>query len=140
MTFKIGDRVKRNKKNGDPRKNAVSKEGDIGTITGLYPHDYECYEIDWDKGETSESTGRDLLELISKDKKSIMKKISNYYKKFTDAKVQSLVKAGYLNGDLEPTEKAHDAIKEINFFANQDELVKRADEEIAEEEANNAKA
>jgi hypothetical protein len=74
------------------------------------------------------------LELLTINYKSIMKTLSNYYKKFTDADTQALVRAGYLNGDLEPTSKAESAIKEITFFANKDELVKRAKEEIAEEE------
>jgi hypothetical protein len=70
---------------------------------------------------------------------NVIKKLSNFYKKFTDAKTQSLVKAGYLNGDLEPTNKAHDKVKEIAFFESYDALVDAANEEIAEAEAEEAK-
>jgi len=67
--------------------------------------------------------------------KTTMKKLSNFYKKFTDEKVQVLVEMGYLNGDLEPTEKAYDTVKEIQFFANYDALVERAKAEKVEVEA-----
>lgn len=70
----------------------------------------------------------------NKPKKTIMKTLSNYYKKLTDADTQALVKAGYLNGDLEPTCKADAAIKEINFFTLKAQLVEKAKEEILEAE------
>lgn len=129
----IGDTVERTS-----GKNHGMEKGDRDVVTSV-----------GDTAVTLRSYGKghsiDKLTVVSKAAGSatantnVIKKISNFYKKFTDAKVQSLVKAGYLNGDLEPTQKAHDKIKEINFFAQYDALVEHADEEIAEAEAEEAK-
>lgn len=75
----------------------------------------------------------------SAPQKTMLKKISAFYKKFTDANTQALVKAGYLNGDLEPTSKARAKVADLAFFSNYDALVAAANEEIAEADAEEAK-
>lgn len=62
-----------------------------------------------------------------------MKKLNAMMKKLLDADTQKLVKAGFINGDLELTQQGKDALWSILFAANKAELVKLADEVIAEE-------
>lgn len=66
-------------------------------------------------------------------KKPFMKTISNMMKKLLDADTQALVKAGYINGDLELTTEGGQALQMISFIANKAELVKMAQEKIIEE-------
>lgn len=80
----------------------------------------------------------DKLKLL-KTKNTIMFKLNNYIKKLVDADTQALLKAGYINGDLQPTGRGQDALISILFFANKDALVAAAKEEIAEAEAQAAK-
>lgn len=139
--MKIGDRV----------KVIITEDyaipGMIGTIKGREYLGDGRFQVEFDNkfafahtcaGLCKDGYGHNVpeekLELINKT--TIMKKLSNFYKKLVDADTQALVKAGYLNGDLEPTEKATNALQEILFFDNKNELIKRAQEEIAEEEKN----
>jgi hypothetical protein len=70
-----------------------------------------------------------------KPKKSIMKKLSNFIKKSVDGNTQELLKAGLINGDLEPTYEGDRELKQIQWFANLDALVARAKEINTEAEA-----
>ena len=70
---------------------------------------------------------------------NLIKKMNNFFKKLTDSKVQELSKAGYLNGDLQPTQKAYDTVNEIAFFANYEALVALATAENVEAEAKSKK-
>lgn len=63
-----------------------------------------------------------------------MKKVSNMMKRLLDADTQKLVKAGYINGDLELTPEGHKALNTILFEENKAKLVKMAEEDIAEAE------
>jgi hypothetical protein len=67
-------------------------------------------------------------------KKSLITKMNHFFKKLTDSKVQELSKAGYLNGDLKPTQKAFDALNEVLFFEKYEELVAKATAENKEAE------
>lgn len=55
--------------------------------------------------------------------KPIMKTLTTMMQKLLDAPTQTLVKAGYINGDLELTNEGNDALMAILFVANKDALV-----------------
>jgi hypothetical protein len=73
-------------------------------------------------------------DLILVTTTTLMKTVSNMFKKLTDSKTQTLYKAGYINGDLELTTEGTAALMEITFTANKDALVAQAEAEIAEAE------
>lgn len=75
------------------------------------------------------------VENTNKPKKTIMKTISNYIKKTLNAETQELLKAGLINGDLEPTVSGIYELNQILWFANLAALVTRAKEINAEAEA-----
>lgn len=56
-------------------------------------------------------------------------------KKLLDADTRTLVKAGYLDGDLDFTHEGFNALKTILFMENKAELLKMAQEELDEEKA-----
>lgn len=99
--------------------------------------------VKYDDGATGQCIESEVpiyYKLISvPNKKTVMKTISNFIKKMTDADTQDLLKAGYLNGDLEPTSKVDSKLREIHFFAHKKELVEAAREEIKEAEASEKK-
>ncbi len=139
MKYKIGDRIKNI---GNVGQNS-GKEGiitDIRIASYMYspsyflPQEIVVRYDDGCEGQCLVSEAKDSYQIIN-NKKTIMKKLSNFYKKLVDADTQVLVKAGYLNGDLEPTDKAEAAIGEILFFIHKAELIERAKVEIAEDEA-----
>jgi hypothetical protein len=66
---------------------------------------------------------------------TITKKLGAMMKKLLDADTQALVKAGYINGDLELTTDGMKALTAIIFTANKAALVADANEVIAEAEA-----
>lgn len=75
----------------------------------------------------------------NKPKKTIMKTISNAFKKFISADLQAQVKASYRNGDLELTQEGKDML--LNIIANEPigtdyaaKLTDAANEKVAEEE------
>lgn len=55
--------------------------------------------------------------------KPIMKTLTTMMQKLLDAPTQTLVKAGYINGDLELTNEGNNALMAILFVANKDALV-----------------
>jgi len=71
------------------------------------------------------------------DKKTIIKtnmtKLNVMMKKLLDKDIQLLIKADYINGDLEPTVKGKAAIDALNFIDRKEELVVMAKEDIEEE-------
>ncbi len=76
-------------------------------------------------------------ELVTEVKHNMtfMNKISIMMKKLLDSDTQVLVKAGFINGNLMPTQEGLNELDAILFIANKAELVKRANEVIAEAEA-----
>ncbi len=132
--IQIGDRVKlvgNYYSDGDGNPVWGGREGKIkGTvISGINE-----YRVRWDNGieNSGYREGRDL-ELL-KSNKTIMQRVSNMMKKLLDADTQVLVKAGYINGDLELTDEGIIALETILFMENKKEMVKLANEKIAEEE------
>lgn len=129
--FKVGDRI-HNTNAFVPGHNG-GKNGEVVAINSLCNGVTEIV-IKYDDG--AEGRCREGGIYYKKiNSITLMKKLSNFVTKCVDADTQALLKAGYINGDLEPTEKAFDKIDEINFFANRAALVVAANEEIAAEEA-----
>lgn len=88
----------------------------------------------------------DKLEVIKSNarctasaKPQMLKKLNVFIKKHLDVKMQSLLKAGYRNGDLQPTAKGDRALLDLLHTENHDALAASADAEIAEAEAEEAK-
>ncbi len=71
------------------------------------------------------------IELI-KRKQGLMKNLGIMLKKLVDADTQTLLKAEYLNGDLELTDAGERALLAILFSANKAELVALAQAELDE--------
>ncbi len=79
--------------------------------------------------------GIPVTNISNKDKKKpLMTRLNNFMKKLLDADTQALIKAGYINGDLELTCNGREALEFISFNANKAELVTMANEKIADEE------
>lgn len=66
-----------------------------------------------------------------------MTKLNTMMKKLLDSDTQTLVKAGYINGDLELTTAGRDALNGIIFQQNKAALVALAQEALDEEKAAN---
>ena len=62
-----------------------------------------------------------------------MKTLNTMMKKLLDSDTQALVKAGYINGDLELTAEGRDELMAISFDANKAALVAAAQAKIAED-------
>lgn len=132
--WQVGDQfrvVGRNPKNiGD------GYEGQIGTIILADFSNVEnpLYGIEFNNGlKVYRWSDRGDMELIRKST-NIMKKVGSMFKRLVDADTQALYKAGYINGDLELTEKGSKELMVILFDANKKSLVDAANQEIVEEE------
>ena len=68
----------------------------------------------------------DGFETLPKTKKPLMKQLSSMMKRWLDADTQTLVKAGFINGDLELTDKGSDSLTDIIFAANKALMVTAA--------------
>jgi hypothetical protein len=84
---------------------------------------------------TAESIEEAVGILTKDNKKTVMSKLTNTFKLLTDKSTQTLRKAGYINGDLELTQEGQAALNSILLAAHKEELVKLAEEKIAEEKA-----
>lgn len=127
--FKEGDRVQAIA----PCDHDSSYIGKKGTVINVYKHISSGLNIlvtfdDMGSWACEESS-------LKKINKSIMLKVSIMMKKLLDENTQTLVKAGYINGDLDFTEEGTQALMSLAFSAAKDELVKMAEEKIAEEKA-----
>ena len=67
---------------------------------------------------------------------TIMNKLSIMMKKLLDKDTQTLVKAGFINGDLDLTGAGQSALNTVLFIEKKAELVKLAEEVLAEAEKN----
>ncbi len=129
FTFKVGDKIKfkgvcESAKNGeeyiiqiDNWCNDLSQRGTLG--------------VGWDKNKLCHCTYMWTL-VESTKKKGFMSKLSIMMKKLLDADTQTLVKAGYINGDLELTEQGEQALFATLFDANKAALVTLAQADLAE--------
>lgn len=122
VLFRVGDRVKCVDRNS-------GNFGKSGTVTRI---DYENHIVYSDG-----CTGCGQDDYYKKvNEKSIMQKVSTMMRKLLDADTQVLVKAGYINGDLELTDEGVSALNTVLFTANKAALVALAQEKIDEEKAN----
>lgn len=62
-----------------------------------------------------------------------MSKLNNMMKQLLDSDTQTLVKAGYINGDLELTPEGQSALQTILFAANKAALVTAGQAKLDEE-------
>lgn len=129
MKYKVGDRVK--------FKENQAWKGEVTVIRLDYQDDPH---LDNGYGYFTKSLNRisDLIEEPTYQtykiiKKPLMKTLSNMTKKLLDADTQTLVKAGYINGDLNLTEEGEKVLLTIFFVANKTDLVTMATEKLAEE-------
>lgn len=107
----------------------------------------ECMYVSWDNlalnntchcGRGARYIYAKYLKVIS-SKPSVMKKLTNAFKKFLSADLQSQVKAGFRGSNLELTDEGKEALFEILAEENKEALTAAADEAIAETEAEEAK-
>lgn len=64
--------------------------------------------------------------------KKRMPTLSNIAKKILDPDLRALVEVGYLDSELELTDEGEEAVLELMFFANKEELAKQAKKELKE--------
>lgn len=138
MKFKVGDRMVNTgdrhvcEKCARFRGSNAGKHGEVAIVNPFDPEE-RYYHIKYDDGSTGQG-GDCAYEL--ENKKTIMQKVSLMMKKLLSKDIQTLVKAGYINGDLDLTERGKDVLLAQLFESNRAELVKSAEEELAEEENN----
>ncbi len=140
MEFKKGDRVRIT---GYP--NAWSSAFGSCPVGIAYPIDVTIKNIRQEGdvcpyiGMSANGYGFDLTALIEKkyiskiNNKTIMNKLNSMLKRLLDKDAQALYKVGFLNGDLELTEAGKKELDGIAFETYKAELVKKAEEIIAEE-------
>lgn len=114
----------------------------VDEVWGIKPYQFDSIHSvrmnrlysNWLAASTPYYYGLDYGFDYIKPKKTLMNKVSTMMKKLLDADTQTLVKAGYLNGDLDLTDKGKTALNTIVFMANKADLVVSAQEAIDEEE------
>jgi len=131
--FRVGDRVIVRSKGIST--SAVDCNGLIGTIiktssevtNSLGGKGYAVLDIEHNKN----GIWFEELELLTN--KNTMQKLNSMMKRLLDADTKKLVQAGLINGDLELTDEGIEALRAIEFEGHKAELVKIAEEKIAEE-------
>lgn len=126
--YKVGDKVKiiRSSMTGSKYEEHIGQVCVVHTVlneSAEYPYLLEGNEHHWQDRE---------LELIKT--KTFMTRVSIMMKKLLDGDTQTLVKAGFINGDLELTDEGSKALLAVVFTNLKAELVKIAQEQIDEEE------
>lgn len=118
------------------RNKQDNSEWDITKITCQYEFWGICSKAGskYRKGEEGGSSILDNYYIINN--KTLMKKLSIMMKKLLDKETQLLVKAGFINGDLEITTEGQHALNSVLFTEKKAELVKLAEEVISESEKN----
>lgn len=81
-----------------------------------------------------------LLKIKQDKKQTIMKKLSNAFKKFLNAEIKAQVQAGFRDSNLELTSLGKEALFEIIAEKYSKELVEMAEAKIAEEKEEEKKA
>ncbi len=116
-----------------------SASGGYSYVTGINGNYTTIPNGLWQTGPYTIEWGQSTQKSITKNKSSIMKKLSNYIKKTVDKDTQELLKAGLINGGLEPTTDGTNALREILWFKYLPELVEQAKEINAENEKTDKK-
>lgn len=150
-TLHIGDRVKLLRYNPyayQASNPAIGTEYECsGTIVNISERSYKTViQVEWDNETHNDYDSKYLIKIDDAPApkpsliKTIMKKLNNMEKLLLDADTQKLKKAGLINGDLEITAEGRQELQFILFKANKADLVKRAEEIIAEKEAEDKKS
>lgn len=84
------------------------------------------------RSHTIYEAGAEFIKPVIKQK-TVMSKVGIMMKKLLDADTQKLVKAGFINGNLELTEEGQTHLNSVVFETNKAALVTLAEEKIAEE-------
>lgn len=114
--------------------------GFVGSLDGFYlwndTHQGSRWDNEYEKTHkySWHVTRSNFIKLTINKNKTFMSKVSTMMKKLLDADTQALVKAGFVNGDLELTSEGTKQLQTILFVANKAALVEAAEEVIAEEE------
>lgn len=140
MIFKAGDRV-------------CHKSFGIGTIIDFRNDEIPTVEFDVRQPIFHDGRGHgskagkdghcywvhlDSLTLLSEGQnkpiiKSSIMKVTNLVKRLLDADTQTLVEAGYINGDLQLTEEGQSELLSLFFVDKKDALVALAKEKLAKD-------
>ena len=124
--LKVGDTVRAVKGKRNPcykLKNDGSNTRQI-TVTGD-----DCFSID---GCIHAYIKDWYLEIVNNKQKIIMTKLNIMMKKFLDKDSQALVKAEFINGDLELTDEGKENLFALLFEDKKKELVALANEKLEE--------
>lgn len=107
------------------------KVGDIYEVTEVSTHpDGEQFISVVGNGTSKHGTYGDMFTKVKS--KQIHMKITNLVKKILDSDTRTLVKAGFINGDLALTEEGSTELLGILFLEKKIELVKIANEKLDE--------
>ena len=123
-------------------RNKIDKsEWLITHITDEYEFRGKCIKAssNYQINDSGGSRKLEEYEIISKtltNSHTIMNKLSIMMKKLLDKDTQILVKAGFINGDLDLTGEGQNALNTVLFIEKKAELVKLAEEVLAEAEKN----
>jgi hypothetical protein len=133
MQYKVGDRIE--------VTNLISG-GDFAKGLKI-GQQFEVLSVDMDgdvRVEFSQSRSylltKNQIKLVSaSNKTSFMKTLGTMFKKLVDADTQALVKAGYINGDLELTDEGKNELMALVFDANKAALVVAAQAKLTQKES-----
>lgn len=131
-SLKIGDRILNTARMSLTSPNV----GKLGVVTSIETNSFDrtpIYHIRYDDGESGQG-GSEYYKLVTKDKKTIMNRVSIMMKKLLDARTQKFVKAGFIDGDLDITPEGIRTLNRIMFFEKGAEMEAEADVIIAEAE------
>lgn len=130
---KVGDTCTVVDPNNCPCPNFRGSDGGVDIrITGFEGNHYR-YDILNASGTKVANCYNCLHDEHLKPKHSIMNKLSNMMKRLLDKDSQALVKAGFINGDLELTGEGQEVLHSLLFQQNKEALVELAQEKLAEE-------
>ena len=140
MEFKIGDKIKIIKKpacwssGGGKCPLDLSYPRDF-TISSIIPEEGNWFSIGTEEGYgfSSDSLNSDNT-IIIKTQKTMCQKLNSMMKRLLDADTKKLIRADLINGALLLTDEGKEALISILFEQNKAELVKMAEEIIAEQE------
>lgn len=132
--YKVGTRIKNVAYTPDgQRSDNYGKMGIVDRVSGMECSIYVAYD-DGCAGR-SDNPAKDYKII----KTSKMKKLGIMMKKLLDTDTQTLVKAGYINGDLELTGEGEDALITLLFDDKKADLVNLAQSKLDDEEKEDAK-
>ncbi len=127
--LKVGDRIK------NISKQVGDNQGKFGEVVMVNSSNPPRYLIRYEDGCTGSSDDLDITSVYKKvTKKSMASKLGTMMKKFLDADTQILVKAGFINGDLELTSEGQEELLAIAFDTHKAGLVAAARAKLEEEE------